>query len=156
MNASCASGIFLGACLSECLLTPLASPGSRPPRPQRGARVGEGAGGLCVFRALAARVHRSVWKLAAAARDVFSRQVRVPRLGRELSTVVTTRSRGPPGLVVLQCSTADPIRSDPIRPVVFLREGKIRRRWNTYSVRTSDQARGPAEFKHITKRRKRN
>ena len=90
-----------------------------------------------------------------------SRQARVPRRGRELSTVVTTRSRGPPGLVVLQCSTADPIRSDdgpaPVPPAALVRGGESRSgSIMNDSVRTSDQARGPAEFKHITKRRKRN
>ena len=102
-----------------------------------------------MFRAAPARVHRSVWKLAADTRVLSTRARPAPPRERVVDgccydslptqalarVSVSPEADGP--------TTAFHGRSDPMDP-------------EPTSVRTSDQARGPAEFKHITKRRKRN
>lgn len=133
---------------------------SLPPRPRGGGAIsalvphthpsresGAAAGGLCVSELTALRA-RGTWKGARAPWSVVSQgKNRRTQRGEDCSGA----DRGSRGLVPARCCAGVSLPCD--RAACEPPSGATS---TAHSNTTSDQTRQPAEFKHITKRRKRN
>jgi hypothetical protein len=126
--------VLLEACLFECLFSPLAS----PPRQTEGALADFGLSD-----------RNSLWSVDPSGETTGnSFQCRVCLRNQRGALAIVQNCLGPEATL----DQSDPGSSVPpfgFENFVFAPKG-------TLNFRTSNQARGPAEFKHITKRRKRN
>ena len=134
--------VLLEACLFECLFSPLVFSSS-----------GGGRGLWCVgllCGSPSAQVERRRERSAGIplVGDPVGKASSMRNLNQRGATQVKTMSgRG-------GAEECRPSRANLDRPTFLVSRLRVARKLITF--RTSNQARGPAEFKHITKRRKRN
>ena len=127
--------VLLEACLFECLFSPLAS----PPRQTEGALADFGLSD-----------RNSLWSVDPSGETTGnSFQCRVLSSQPTWCTSNSTKLFG-----ARSCFSTRATPDRPCRPLVS--KTLFPKPKGTLNFRTSNQARGPAEFKHITKRRKRN
>ena len=127
--------VLLEACLFECLFSPLAS----PPRQTEGALADFGLSD-----------RNSLWSVDPSGETTGnSFQCRVLSSQPTWCTSNSTKLFGARSRFSTRATPDRPCR--PLVSKTLFSQPK-----GTLNFRTSNQARGPAEFKHITKRRKRN
>ena len=148
LNAHCAFGIFPVACLSECLWTPLSADYSIPMFIRSGSLIGSWIVALSASYTIGCCLRPSKSDLSSVVYAVSC------LFGSSASTRESLVAARLFSKSFLPCSSR---RSDKTSlTVTRLTPGRHHNDNDPHYFRISDQARGPAEFKHIIKRRKRN